>query len=165
VDLRVELIWRTESDALAVESDLDLLLMHPTYANLLGDAQWDSTSWEDSEGKKWVCSEKNPSPTNWAALPEEEGTLCQVSGGQLTEGRPEVATVEDLDKDKKTNRYSLGVRASSNNPGIVFADIRVFLEGVPKYETSRQPLLPGQVWLAGHVDVEFMKFVPRKNGK
>jgi hypothetical protein len=165
VDLRVELIWRTESDALAVEGDLDLLLMHPTYASLLGDTQWDSTSWEGSEGEKWVCSEKNPSPTNWAALPEEEGTLCQVSGGQLTEGRPEVATVEDLDKDKKTNRYSLGVRASSDNPGIVFAGIRVFLGGVPKYETSRQPLLPGQLWLAGHVDVEFMKFVPRKNGK
>jgi len=165
IDLRVELVWWTETDDLAVDADLDLLLMHPIPATLLGDAVWQNTAWEDSAGEKWVCSEKNPNPADWAALPEEEGTLCRVAAGSLTEGLPEVATVARLDRDKKTNHYPLAIRASLSNPGIVFAGMRVFINSVPKYETTRQPLLPGQIWQAGHVDVEFMKFVPHKNGK
>ncbi len=165
IDLRVELVWWNDNDELALNADLDLLLMHPTFAAVLGDQVWQDEAWEGPGGSKWVCSEKNPNPANWAALPVEEGTLCRVAPGALAEGRPEVATVARIDRDKKTNRYPLAVRAPLDNPGIIFAGIRVFVQGVPKYETTRQPLLPGQLWQAGHVDVEFMKFVPHKNGK
>ncbi len=165
VDLRLELVWWTEDDQLASEAEFHLLLMHPTYAKVLGGPPWDSDAWSGSNAQKWVCSTDNPVPANWAALPGGDMGMCQVADGQLASGLPEVITVRSLDRDQKANRYPVAVRASMNNSETLYAGLRVVINGLPRYETTRHPMAPGQTWHAGHINVEFMKFVPEKKGK
>jgi hypothetical protein len=168
VDLWVEAVWWTPDDTLALDQELDILVMHPTYNSILGPTPWTDGAWAveaNDLAHGWVCGEENPAPHHWEALPEDEASHCRVSGGDLSDGRPEVISVATLDRDKKTDRYPIALRAPSTNTKMVFGNLRVFVEGKPMYETSRRGLQPGQTWHAGHIDVEFMKFVPEKNGK
>ncbi|MBM4353450.1 MAG: hypothetical protein FJ109_06570 [Deltaproteobacteria bacterium] len=170
IDLRVEAVWNAPEGGTGHDLEADLLLMPPPYARYLakehGDAEWPSEAWANPA---FVCSELNPQPPGWKSSPSSEASprgsppppdySCQVAGGQIPLGLPEVITVRDLDRDKKSNRYPLAVAASSENDLPLQLTLRVFLDGKPRYETRQKVLAPGQVWTAGYVDVGLEKFV------
>ena len=185
-DVRIELVWRTEDDSLVHNEELELLLMYPTYAKLLGTIPWPDEAWDfgkNSAGSKWICSDENPNPSNWLALetisdgrspPVTPGdALCSTAPGIMSlhpgsgasTARPEAITVFKLNRKQKNNQYHIAVQSKTTNNQPVHATLRVYIQGNPMYETSHRVIAPGQLWHAGHIDVEFMKFTPVKEVK
>ncbi len=171
IDFRVDAVWYSADGSTQHDLQADVLVMAPQYAYYLlqenGSMPWPDEVWDNPA---FVCSELNPQPAGWKQtplpdVPRAEGTppppdySCQVAGGQVPLGFPEVVTLRDLDRDKKTNRYPLAVLASPENKAPLHVTVRVFLDGKPRYETRQKVLAPGQLFPVGYVDVALEKFV------
>jgi hypothetical protein len=169
IDLRVEAVWYSTKGSTQHDLEADLLVMSPPFASYLlqeyGASGWPDDAWGNGA---FVCSELNPQPAGWKQSPSPAGPpgeppppdySCRVAGADIPFGLPEVVTVRDLDRDKKTNRYPLAVSAAASNGEALHASVRVFLDGKPRYETRQKVLSPGQIWTVGYVDVALEKFV------
>jgi hypothetical protein len=186
-DLRIELVWQTMDSAWVKGAQADLLLMHPAYARFLDAQGWSGDVWTYEEGQEkdqggldwrvWICAASNPKPMSWPqpgpeppdeAPPEErtawekaKNELCDPFDGAMTEEQPEIVVVRRFNRDNPGNRYPVAVFARPANSEPVMVTLRVFVQGVQKYEQAAKVLLSGQTWYAGDVDVDLKKFKPR----
>lgn len=158
--LRIEAVWRV-AGAFEHDEELTILLKHPLYGESLESMSGDQlTNWFEQKGIPWVCSKYNAIPQEWMlGFEENKPEVCTLSAGDLSQGLPQVATMNRLSTTHKDNRYQVGLLAPPGNTSAIEATFRVFIDGQPRYQ-GEKILTPGQLWVAGAVAVHQKKFEP-----